>query len=792
MIRPLILCFCLGAAWLQTRPALPALAWLWLAPPALLATLWLPSSGRSGRVRQGLFLLLALGGGFFYAAWQAEARLADELPALWEGRQVVLTGRIVDLPETTPRGRRFRFAVSAVHSPGAVVPSRLQLSLFARPDEALPSLRGGDCLRLTARLHRPHGQAIPGGFDYEAWLLERGIRATGYLTAAPEPANVCSGGLRARLDALRERIRGQLYRALAERPYAGVVVALAIGDQNAIPSSQWTLFRHTGVTHLMSISGLHVTLFSSLVFVLTAWIWRRMPRLCLRLPARRAGVALGLLAATAYVALAGFGIPAQRTLYMLAVVAVALWTGHLTSPSRTLAAALLAVVLIDPWAALSPGFWLSFGAVAALFYAGGGALRTPSVWLGWLRSQWIVTVALLPALLALFHEVSLVSPLANAFAIPLVSLVAVPLALLAAFIPWDGLAEAAHTVLAVTLTGLQWLDALPQPVWKGAQAPPFAIPLALLGALLLLLPRGVPARWLGLVLFLPLLLPHPDRPEPGEVRLTVLDVGQGLAAVAQTATHTLVFDAGPRYASGEDAGGRIVAPFLFSRGIRRLDTLVLSHDDSDHSGGALGLSADLPPVEVLASMAGLPLHSLGPNGRAVLQALPQARSCLAGQRWEWDGVAFEVLHPPPGHYANPNYTDNDRSCVLRISGQHGAILLPADIERLGELSLLERLPLSLTADVLIAAHHGSRSSSMAEFLAAVRPGWVVIPVGHRNRFGHPAAEPLARYRELGAQVLRTDRDGTIEVRLTARGVEVERERRREPRYWHQPFTRRRE
>ncbi len=779
MIRLSILGFALGAAWLQTRAELPALAWLWLAPPIALAAFWLPG----GWPRRALVLALMVAAGFFHAAWRAESRLAEALPPHWEGRQVSLVGRVLDLPESTPRGTRFQFAVESAHTPGARVPQRLQLTYAPAPSSAPPELRGGDCLRLTARLFRPHGQVNPHGFDYEAWLLERGIRATGYLMAPPTPETDCGGGTRAGLDALRDRIRADLRRALDGRPYAGVVIALAIGDQNAIPAQQWTLFRHTGVTHLMSISGLHVTLFSSLVFLLVQRLWRLSPRLCLRLPARKAAVALGLGAAAGYVALAGFGIPAQRTLCMLAAVAAFLWAGRLSSPSRTLAAALLLVVAIDPWAALSPGFWLSFGAVAALFYAGAGRLAPPPLWLAWLKTQYAVSIALLPALLALFHEVSLVSPLANAFAIPLVSLVAVPLSLLAAALPWDAVAIAAHAVLAVTLAGLEWLDALPQPIWHGARAGPLALALSLLGAAVLLLPRGVPGRWLGVFLFLPLLFPRLERPAPGEAWLTVLDVGQGLAAVVRTAGHVLVFDAGPLYPSGEDAGVRIVAPWLHAQGVRRVDMLIVSHDDSDHSGGALSLAASHRPRQGLASLAGQPRDSLGPHGQAVLAGLPVARPCVAGQAWTWDGVAFRVLHPPERHYRNPHYADNDRSCVLQVMGRHGRLLLPADIERLGEMSLLERLPGELAAEILVAPHHGSKSSSMPAFLDAVRPDWVVIPVGHRNRYGHPAGEVLARYRALGARILRTDRDGALDLRLDADGVRATRARELAPRYW---------
>ncbi len=784
-MRAIALGFALGAAWLQTQVVLPEFRWLWLAPLLFLLAAWWPRRGSWRLWRAVPWLLLAAYAGFFYASWRAELRLSEILPRAWEGRDIVLQGRVLGLPEAMPRGQRFVFQVQRVLSPGARVPERLMLNRYL--DDAttvLMPLHGGDCLRLSARLFRPHGNVNPHGFDYEGWLLERGIRATGHVVAEPVAAEACTGKPRAALDRLREALRSRLLTALHDRPYAGVAVALAVGDQNAIPDSQWTLFRHTGVTHLMSISGLHVTLFSVLVYGLVQFFWRRLPALALRLPAQKAGIGLGLVAAVIYVALAGFGIPAQRTLFMLAVAALALLFDRAVSASRILALALFVVVLLDPWAALSPGFWLSFGAVAALMLGGQGRLGRDAPWRAWLAAQAAVTLVLLPGLLLIFHEASLVSPLANAFAIPLVSWLVVPLVLLASLLPWDGLADLAHALIALVMQGLTWLDALPQPVWHGAEPSVAALVLALIGALIMILPRGLSARWLGAVLFLPLLLPRLDRPDQGEVWLDVLDVGQGLAAVVRTTEHALVFDAGPRYVSGEDAGGRIVAPYLYAEGIAKLDGLIVSHDDSDHSGGALSLLASHTPRWTAASFVGLPSETVSPIGQAVLRYAPGLRPCLAGQQWDWDGVHFELLHPTPEHYVNRNYRDNDRGCVLKISSRFGSALIPADIERLGEMSLLERVPGRLQADVLIAPHHGSATSSTPAFLAAVNPHWIVIPVGHRNRFGHPKPEVVRRYLDSGAQVLRTDRNGAVLLRFQVRGLQLGEARVRQARYWH--------
>lgn len=789
-LRGLIIAFALGAAWLQTRPELPPPAWLATLPLlVLLLVFWRGESS----LRAGSALLLAGLLGFFYAAWRADVRLAESLPRHWEGRDIALSGRVLGLPETTPNGLRFVLDLAAADRAAAGLPAgfprRLQLGWFARPGEPAPGLAGGDCIRLVARLHRPHGGVNPGGFDYEAWLLERGIRATGSVLVQPRPAACADTALsraRAWLDQTRTQVRAHLMTALGDQPYAGVVVALAVGDQDAIPGAQWTLFRQTGTSHLFSVSGLHITLFSALVFGLVRWLWRRLPGVNLRVPARTAGMLLGLLAAAAYTALSGFGIPAQRTLLMLLGAAAAALLDRQPTPSRLLAAALAVVVLIDPWCAHAPGFWLSFGAVAALLFAATGRLRPPPIGLAWVRAQWAVTLVLTPLLLSLFQEVSLVSPLANLVAIPLISLLAVPLSLLAALTPLAGFAAAAHAVVTGVMWVLEGLVQLPQPLLHAAAPALPALLLALAGAGLLLLPRGVPARWLGGLLFLPLFFPRLPAPPDGAAWLSVLDVGQGEAVLVRTARHALLVDAGPRYASGEDAGARIVAPALWRQGIHRLDGLVLTHDDLDHTGGAASILQSHAPGWLLTSLAGLPQASLGTNGQVIRALRSDARACIAGQAWTWDGVRFEVLHPPRHHYAQAGQSDNDRSCVLRLQAGRFSALLAGDIERLGEMNLLERGVLQ-AADVLVAPHHGSASSSTPAFLAALRPAWVVIPVGHRNRYGHPHPDVLARYRALtpagGLTLARTDRDGAVTLRLHGDGIALERARANEKRYW---------
>ena len=782
-MRLSILCFALGVTWLQWQASLPGPALT--AQLALVGLLLLLLPWRFRRLRSGAavgaFLL-----GIAWSGYFAQQRLGDALAPADEGRDLHLTGVVSAMPQAFEYGLRFDFLVEHAD---AKVPEKISLGWYRgwrrEVDEteeaelhAAPQLRVGERWQLTVRLKRPHGNLNPDGFDYEAWLLEAGIRATGHVRPASDNRRLERFVVTPRhlIEALRESTRERLQRLMAEQPYAGILVALAVGDQRAIEREQWQLFSRTGITHLMSISGLHVTMFASLAYALINWLWRRSARLMLRIPAQRAAVAGGLAAALGYCLLAGYAVPAQRTLYMLAVVAVALWTRRIVAPSRVLALALLLVLLVDPWAVLAAGFWLSFGAVAVLFYIGGGRLG-PGHWLTeWGRAQWAVTLASIPALLLLFQQFSLVSPLANAIAIPVVSFLITPLTLAAALVPPLGfLLAPAHLLTSWLMAGIGWLAELPWAIWQQPAPPAWAWLTGLLGCLWLLLPRGFPARWLGGLMLLPLLLQAAPRPAAGEAALVVLDVGQGLAIHIQTAQHDLLYDTGPLYGGEANGGNRVILPYLRARGVTRLDGVVVTHQDTDHSGGAEDVLDGLPVAWLMSSL----------GYEHPFSALPVAASpCAAGQHWEWDGVRFEVLHPLAEQYAAPSKKTNDMSCVIRVSNAFGSVLLSSDIEAVSEQALLTRAADSLGSDVLIVPHHGSRTSSTAEFIAAVGARQVIYPVGYRNHFQHPRADVVERSRKTGAQMYRTDLDGALTVSLAAPALAIQTERRSRQRYWH--------
>ncbi len=774
-----ILAFAAGIWLLQQQSALPGLFWAWLllTLPLLLYALRRGNPFLRSLLRLGLWL----GFGFFWAASFAHWRLADALPEVWEGRDIKVSGVIASLPVTNERGLRFEFDVEHAATSGAKVPAHIQLSWFddggfgRAATHAVPSLHPGERWELTVRLKRPHGNANPYGFDYEAWLLERNIRATGYVHEAQGNRRLAERVYRPGylIEVVREAASQRLSQVLGERPYTGVLKALAIGEQSAISPAQWQVFLRTGVNHLMSISGVHVTMVSGLIFALTYWLWRRSQRLTLRLPARKAAVVTGAMAALVYALLSGFGVPTQRTLFMLSVVAIALWLGRTSRAFSVLSLALLAVLLLDPWAVMSPGFWLSFGAVVLILYVSAGRIGRPHWLAEWGRVQWAVTLGLVPALLAMFQQVSIISPLANALAIPLISLVVTPLTLLGTILPLDFLLLLAHTVMAWCMALLTWFSELPAAVWQQHGPPPWSVIVALCGVLWLLLPRGFPARWLGLLWFAPLFLVQPPKPGPGELWLTVLDVGQGLATVVRTQHHALLYDAGPRFGGDADSGSRIIVPYLRGTGVSHLDGMVITHDDIDHSGGAASVLQSVPVGWMISSL---------PEGSPMLTGAGNKFRCFAGQSWQWDGVHFEILHPLWESYAR-EFKDNDRGCVLKISSAFGSVLLPADIERWSEQDLLQRTPGLLAANLLIVPHHGSRTSSTDAFIVAVNPTTAIFTVGYRNRFGHPKPDVVERYLARGIKTYRTDISGALDVHFAAGGVSLQSQREMRRRYW---------
>ncbi len=689
--------------------------------------------------------------GFAYAAWHADRSLALRIPHALEGVDLDAVVEVADLARDAPDATRFDARVIAARHGDAPIEigGKVRLAWYGRRDALIP----GERYALVLRLKRPRGVVNPGGFDFERFALERRYAATGYVRGTTDAlafrddaigAASTIGALRTAFSAaLRERYDGDTRGAL--------LAALAVGDQSGIAECDWNVLRATGTAHLIAISGLHVGLVAGFGALLARLLWRAAPALALHVPRRRIEALTALVCAWAYSMIAGMSLPVQRTLAMIAVVLLAVWLRRALAPAQALALALIAVLALDPLAPLAAGFWLSFVGVAWLVYCLGGRAPRPSLLREFTRAQAAMALGLLPLTVWFFQQSALAGPLANAFAVPWISFVVVPL-LLVALLAWlvAPFAFGAIADLAALATDSVWRLLVPISRWPWAEAgfpePTLvATALALLGAAVLLLPRAVPGRALGAVLLLPLVLPQLDRPAAGQFDVRVLDVGQGLAVLVTTAEHALLYDTGPRFRSGFDMGDAAVVPALRALGVARLDRLVVSHGDADHAGGADSVVAALAPASRDDARVGT--------------------RCRAGDSWIWDDVTFEFLHPAPTF---PEL-GNDSSCVLRIASGRAVALLPGDISAIVEEWLVRELGDRLHATLLVTPHHGSATSSSDAFVATVAPRVAVHSTGNRNRFGHPARAVAARYRAHGTLALDTSRDGAIHARLDPAG-----------------------
>ena len=717
---------------------------------ALIATKNIANVARLGMAFVAFALL-----GFGVTGLRASVYENEALAPALEGRDLLVTGVVATLPQRNEAGLRFRLEVESAQLDGQTqrVPPLMDVGWYGgayATGEALlglnrlpDDLQAGERWQMTLRFKAPHGSRNPHGFDYELWLWEQGVQATGYVRAtAKDPVPVrLAQTWRHPVALARQTVRDQIFARVAQRPFAGMIAALVVGDQNAIDRIDWDVFRATGVAHLVSISGLHITMFAWGAALAIGWLWRRSGRLCLALPAPSAALLGGVLLATAYSVFSGWGVPAQRTCLMLATVAVLRLSGARWPWPHVWMLACAVVVASDPWALLQPGFWLSFVAVGVLFATDSGAASAVATGargtkglkshiLSNLREQWVITVALTPLTLLLFGQVSVVGLVANALAIPWITLVVTPLAMLGVLVPvlWDVAAGAIGWLMGV----LQWLASWPWAAISVAMPPLWAGVAGVLGGVLLVAPLPWTLRVLGLPLLLPVVLWQAPLPPPGQFELLAADIGQGNAVLVRTAHHALLYDAGPRFSLESDAGHRVLVPLLQALHTR-LDTVVLSHRDLDHVGGAPAVLAMQPQAVLLSSI----------EADNALQTLRPAERCVAGQRWEWDGVAFEVLHPQAADY-DAGAKSNAMSCVLRIAAAGQVALLVGDIEQAQEARLVAS-GAPLKANVLLVPHHGSKTSSSAAFLDAVAPQLAVVQSGYRNRFGHPAPSVLARY-----------------------------------------------
>ncbi len=810
--------FAFGVLVLQRQAALPGAAtWASIVTALLLAlgaALWVQRHEMLSLRRVVVPAVLACvagSAGFGYAAWRAECRLRYALPVQWEGREIVVTGAVHGLPARNPEGVRFVFEVDTNDAGIVRFPRTIQLSWLTRGEVLPPTLAPGDRWRLPVRLKRPHGNANFGVRDLEPSWLERNIRALGYVSTSLRTQRLpgISPTWGTHIDRVRAALRERIFAVLPAAAHRGIVVALAVGAQDDLTVRDRQILQRTGTSHLVAISGLHVSIVGGLCAWFAGSIWRRSASWGYHWPlvvaAPKIAVLGAVLGGVGYALLAGFNVPAQRASWMLALAGGAYVSGRSLAPSVVFAWALGGVLLRDPWAVTAPGFWLSFTAVAAILGAVSGRFALPAqslrfdlasheaTWAmrarrwaarGWVRlyraarTQYAVTIVLAPLTALWFAQIPLSGPLANAFAIPSMSLLITPLALMGGVLPapLDALAyRAAHGLIELLMRGLVVLGKVEGSIWWLLQPSPGTLCAALVGAAWCLMPRGWPLRWAAPLAWLPLLAPAGNVPPPGGFRLTTLDVGQGASVLIETARHTLLYDAGPGVESTH-AGERIVVPFLRAQGVTTLDTLMVSHADADHAGGADAIFAAFTVHQLIGGI--LPAHPLWRVARSA--GTRDAVPCAAGQRWRWDGVEFSLLWPAGGPRQGPS---NAQSCVLRIAAGGMVALLTGDIGARDERALIANNRGALAAQVLMVPHHGSRSSSTEPFLDAIDPNIAIFQTGYRNRFRHPHRTVWARYIERGIALPRTDRDGAVRIDVTSDALRLEYYRDTHRRYW---------
>lgn len=709
---------------------------------------WILFSGSFKKIAWALMIF------FFVSAWYnswLNHFFSWHFPKKLINQDVLVRGYIVSLPKNYLHWEQFTLQLQTVNHQRCKILARLNW-YFSHP-----KLHAGDHWRFWVHLKPAHGLLNPGSFDYRLWLFAHGIRATGYVVSKRQYQLLHNDYWQDPLDRIREHIAMIIQQAITNKQLAAIIAAVSIGSRNNMSAQQWQVFQKTGTSHLIAISGLHIGLLATGSYFLFMNIWRLWPSLLLYFPAQQFACLAAMLIAFCYALLSGFSLPTQRAMIMIAVMLISQLRYHTLPSIWRIQFAWIIILLLQPFAVFTASFWLSFVAVFCINY-GMGAFQKKSLLHQWLRLQWILFIGLLPLSLYFFQRISLMMFIANLIAVPWLGMVIVPFGLFACCLCGINLTWAkygfylAAAMLAPLWWCLQWLAKFSWATFAHALPSEWVFLVSLIGVLLCLAPQGFPGRFLAICWFLPLFLFHLSAPKWGEIWMTVLDVGQGLAIVVRTMHHTLLYDTGPSYTPGFDAGKSVILPYLRYQGITDLDSLVISHGDNDHIGGAASILKYLRVANIVTSV---------PN-RFPSQ---HAHYCHVKQHWQWDGVRFEMLYPEK----NKPYEDNNSSCVLKVSNHQHAILLTGDIEKSAEQDLLLKSKNKLAATVLSAPHHGSKTSSSHNFVRAVHPQYVIFSTGYYNRYHLPSQQIMKKYQQIDSYLYNTANTGEITIRLLADG-----------------------
>lgn len=714
--------------------------------------------------------------GFMWALYFANSILSWTLQKEIEGKPLTVSGYITSLPVTDQFGTRFEFNIKKIKNENYIEHPNIMVRLsWHHKKESLPvKLKVGDKWQFLVKLKRIHGLRSPGAFDFEAWALQKKIRASGYIIESANNILLSSHTYRYPIATLRQLLAIKIATHLPSSTTSPWLMALIVGERNGISQQDWQVLRNTGTNHLMAIAGLHIGIMAGLAHWCVSWGWRRIPWLTLRIPASQAGACAALLIAVSYSALAGFSLPTQRACIMLTVFIMTILAKRNIGAWYAWSIAMLCVLLINPLSVLTESFWLSFATIALIIYGMSQRLLPSGIWWKWGRVQWVIGFGLIPITLILFQECSFISFVANSIAIPWLSFLILPFCFLSAIFlfvsPNIGaccllIADKSLSALWVFLT---WMASMPYASWQIVIPNLSTFFLMSVGFILLLLPAGVPGRWMGLIWLLPVITYKPIKPDEGDFWLTVLDVGQGLSAIVQTKNHLLVYDTGPNLNDHFNMGESIVLPYLRSIAAKKIDSLVISHGDNDHIGGASVIMKSLPVMDIMTSV---PDH------------FASARYCIAGATWQWDGVHFTILYPMEDDLD----FGNDSSCVLRIHNRNQSVLLTGDIEKYAERNLLARIPQRLKSDIIIAPHHGSKTSGLENFIAAVQPKIVIYATGYRNRYHFPHQSVIRAYDKIHASSFNTVDSGTLHFKMkqSESTFHPEQYRIANKKYWHE-------
>jgi competence protein ComEC len=712
--------------------------------------------------------------GLLWLSIYAGAILKHELPKELENQKIVITGYIASIPEVTPIFTKFAFKLDSLA--GKKENFKIELFKYAQAKDCGydNQISAGDHWQFLVKLKRPHGTLNPGSFDFEKHLFANKLRATGYIIAGNDFNKLLdSHWYYSPILRLRQNIGNVIAKALNGNAFAGILIAITNGSQSNISNQQWQVFRITGTEHLIAIAGLHIGFFAGFIYFFANLIWRKFPKLMLIKPAQDIAAITALISALVYSVIAGFALPTERSSLMLAISLLAMLSRQYVKPFTIILFTLTLILLINPLMPLTMGFWLSFTAVTSLIYSLNSARNNKLIHL--FKMQLTLTCSLMPLGLLYFHQFSIISIIANILAIPIFGFLILPLTITGVFcnLIWHKLTIILLNIAAFALQ-LLWhiltpLSNMQTMIWQHSIVNLWLLIPTFIGIILLLTPFGTSSRLLGTLWLLPLCFYHPTKPLPNQVLFTTLDVGQGLATVIRTKNHTAVFDTGPKF-SDNDAGAEIVVPFLEANGIRKIDTLIVSHADSDHSGGAKSILQMIPTEKLLTTAPEL-FSEFKPE------------ECANSQKWQWDGINFQFLNPMK---ESTYLSKNNRSCVLLVRTGNNTILLPADIEAPAEELLVQNYPQLLHSTILIAPHHGSKTSSSDEFVNATHPQYVIFPTGYLNRFHFPSPNVVEKYNAIHSAELNTAYSGAITFKLDQNGVaDVSEYRKKLHRYWRQ-------